>query len=276
MKTTPAHAIDFSDRTSLKIKFLTSEKGDLPWESPRLERCWIEASVVSLLLFWRAEDHPLSLISEGAPRRARSPATPEIFWPFDQLRRGPPMDQDDDAEDEGAIAGASAERETRSKRTEAQDRPVDAVHVTQIATQPDDFAPELLESGASKLDDICPELLDHLRPVASFCPESRLKLIVVLRTFVTNKKPRPGRLATDLLVDMVGKESGLAGHRASRVAGLLRQMGTLEEMTADIRSLFSEPAAATAASVEATTSGVSDATLHRALASWAWAVANFW
>jgi hypothetical protein len=40
-----------SDRTCLKISFLTSEKGDLPWESPRLERCWIEASVVSLLLF---------------------------------------------------------------------------------------------------------------------------------------------------------------------------------------------------------------------------------
>ena len=37
--------------------------------------------MVSLLLFWRAEDHPLSLISEGAPRRARSPATPEIFLP---------------------------------------------------------------------------------------------------------------------------------------------------------------------------------------------------
>ena len=29
--------------------------------------------------FWRAEDRPLSLISGGAPRRARSPATPEIF-----------------------------------------------------------------------------------------------------------------------------------------------------------------------------------------------------
>ena len=70
---------NYSDRTCLKISFLTSEKGDLPWESPRLERCWIEASVVSLLLFWRAEDHPLSLISEGAPRRARSPATPRFF-----------------------------------------------------------------------------------------------------------------------------------------------------------------------------------------------------
>ena len=42
---------NYSDRTCLKISFLTSEKGDLPWESPRLERCWIEASVVSLLLF---------------------------------------------------------------------------------------------------------------------------------------------------------------------------------------------------------------------------------
>ena len=42
---------NYSDRTCLKISFLTSEKGDLPWESPRLERCWIEASVVSLLPF---------------------------------------------------------------------------------------------------------------------------------------------------------------------------------------------------------------------------------
>ena len=71
---------NYSDRTCLKISFLTSEKGDLPWESPRLERCWIGASVVSLhCSFWRAEDHPLSLISEGAPRRARSPATPRFF-----------------------------------------------------------------------------------------------------------------------------------------------------------------------------------------------------
>ena len=97
------------------------------------------------------------------------------------------------------------------------------VVVTQLpTTQPGDFVPQQLESGASKLDDIYPELLEHLRPVASFCPENKLELIVVLRTFVTNKKPRPGRSATDLLVDIVGKESGLAGHRASRVAGVLR------------------------------------------------------
>ena len=39
--------------------------------------------------FWRAEDHPLSLISEGAPRRARSPATPRFLptaRPFSSLR----------------------------------------------------------------------------------------------------------------------------------------------------------------------------------------------
>ena len=45
-------------------------------------------------------------------------------------------------------------------------------------------------------------------------------------------------------------------------------MGTLEEMGVDIRSLFSEPAVAAAASDEATAFGVSDATLtlNRALA----------
>ena len=112
---------NYSDRTCLKISFLTSEKGDLPWESPRLERCWIEASVVSLLLFWRAEDHPLSLISEGAPRRARSPATPEIFWDFGPLRRRPPMEQGDDAEDDSAIAAASDRRSRRTKRSEDRD-----------------------------------------------------------------------------------------------------------------------------------------------------------
>ena len=43
---------NYSDRTCLRISFLTPEKGDLPWEeSPRHEGCWIEASVVSLLLF---------------------------------------------------------------------------------------------------------------------------------------------------------------------------------------------------------------------------------
>ena len=144
--------------------------------------------------------------------------------------------------------------------------------VTQLGTtQPDDFVPQQLESGVSKLDGICPELLEHLRPVASFYPEDKLELIVVLRTFVTNTKPRAGRSTTDLLVDMVGKESGLAGHRASRVAGVVREMDTLEEMTVEIRSLFSEPALAAAVSDEATTFGVSDATLNRALA-WAWAV----
>jgi len=124
--------------------------------------------------------------------------------------------------------------------------------VTQpTATQPDDFVPPQLESGASKLDGICPEILDHLRPVASFCSEGKLSLIIVLRTFVTNAKPRTGRSATDLLVGMVGKEAGPAGHRASRVAGVLRQMGTLADMTAEICSLFSSPATATARSEEA-------------------------
>ena len=70
---------------------------------------------------------------------------------------------------------------------------------------------------------------------------------------------------------MVGKESGLAGHRASRVTGLVREMDTLEEMGVDIRSLFSEPDGAAAVSDEAAAFGVSDATLNRALA-WAWAV----
>ena len=109
--------------------------------------------------------------------------------------------------------------------------------VTQpTATQPDDFVPPQLESGASKLGDICPEIMDHLRPVASFCSEEKLSLIIVLRTFVTNAKPRTGRSATDLLVGMVGKEAGPAGHRASRVAGVIRQMGTLAGH--DRRDLF--------------------------------------
>ena len=86
-------------------------------------------------------------------------------------------------------------------------------------TQPDDHAPQQLESRASKLDVICPELLEHLRPVRSFCPAGKLELIVVLRTFVTNTKPRAGRSATDLLIDMVGRESVLPDHRSSRVAG---------------------------------------------------------
>ena len=225
--------------------------------------------MVSLLLFWRAEDHPLSLISECAPRRARSPATPEIFWDFGPLRRGPSMEQDDGADDEGAVAAASERRNRRSKRSEERDAALGVATITQLAaTQPDDFVPPQLESGVSKLDDICPELLVHLRPVASFCPEDKLSLIIVLRTFVTNAKPRTGRSATDLLVDMVGKEAGPAGHRASRVAGLMRQMDTVEDMAVEIRSRFSDPAVATAVSGEATAFGVSDGTLNRALA-WA-------
>ena len=118
------------------------------------------------------------------------------------------------------------------------------------------------------MGEICPGLLVHLRPVASFCREDKLGLIIVLRTFVTNAKPRTGRSATDLLVDMAGKEAGPAGHRASRVAGLMRQMDTVEDMAVEIRSRFSDPAVATAVSGEATAFGVSDGTLNRALA-WA-------
>ena len=172
--------------------------------------------MVLLLLFWRAEDHPLSLISEGAPHRARSPATPEIFWSFEPLRRGPPMDQDGGADEDGAVAAAGDGRSLRTKRSVAQGGSLAVATLTQPeTTQPDDYVPQQLESGASKLDDICPELLEHLRPVASSCPVDKLELIVVLRTFVTNTKPRAGRSATDLLIDMVGKESGLAGHRAA-------------------------------------------------------------
>ena len=166
--------------------------------------------------FWRAEDHPLSLISEGAPRRARSPVTPEIFWAYEPLRREPPMDQDDDADEDGAVAATGDGRTLRIKRSDAQGGSLAVATITQPeTTQPDDYAPQQLESGASKLDDVCPELLEHLRPVASFCPVEKLELIVVLRTFVTNTKPRAGRSATDLLIDMVGKEPVLAGHLAS-------------------------------------------------------------
>ena len=67
------------------------------------------------------------------------------------------------------------------------------------------------------------------------------------------------------------KEVGLAGHRAARVAGLIREMDTLAEMTAESCSLFSGPVEAAAASEAATSFDVSDHTLNRALA-WAWAV----
>ena len=70
---------------------------------------------------------------------------------------------------------------------------------------------------------------------------------------------------------MVNKETGAAGHRSSRVAGLVREMERIAEMGVELQSLFSESAAAAAASDEASTFGVSDATLNRALV-WAWAV----
>ena len=70
---------------------------------------------------------------------------------------------------------------------------------------------------------------------------------------------------------MVGKEVGLASHRAARVAGILRDMDTLAEMTAEIRSLFSSPVEAAAVSDEATAFDVSDHTLNQALA-WAWEI----
>ena len=136
----------------------------------------------------------------------------EIFWSFGPLRREPPMSQDGDADDEGATAATGDERAGRRKRPDAQSGSLTIVNpVTQpTATQPDDFVPSPLERGASKLDDICPGLMEHLRPVSSFCSENKLALITVLRTFVTNAKPR-ARSATDLLVDMDGK-----GSRSSR------------------------------------------------------------
>ena len=90
-------------------------------------------------------------------------------------------------------------------------------------TQADDYVPPQLESGASKLDDICPELMDHLRPAATFCPAPKPELVIALRTFVTNTKPRAGHPSTDLLIDLVNKEAGAASHRASRVAGIIRK-----------------------------------------------------
>ena len=183
------------------------------------------------------------------------------------------MSQDGEADDEGATAATGDDGAARRKRSGAQSGSLTVVHpVTQPAqtTQPDDFVPPLLERGASKLDDICPGLMEHLRPVPSFCSEKKLALFTVLRTFVTNARPR-ARSATDLLIDMVGKEVGLASHRAARVAGILRDMDTLAEMTAEIRSLFSSPVEAAAVSEEATAFDVSDHTLNQALA-WAWAI----
>ena len=130
------------------------------------------------------------------------------------------MSQDGDADDEGATAATGDERVGRRKRPDAQLGSLTTAHpITQpTQTQPDDFAPPTLERGASRLDDICPGLMEHLRPPSSFCSENKLVLITMLRTFVTNARPR-ARSATDLLIDMVGKEVGLASHRAARARG---------------------------------------------------------
>ena len=117
---------------------------------------------------WRAEDYPLlSLISEGAPRRARSPATPEIFLSFKPLRRGSPMESDDGADGEGVTAASGGATRRASKRNDAQGGSAPPARiVTQPGnpTQADDFVPPQLECGASKLDETCPELMEHLRP----------------------------------------------------------------------------------------------------------------
>ena len=227
--------------------------------------------MVSLLLLASRRSSTIAYI-RGRTTSSALAGYAEIFWSFGPLRREPPMSQDGDADDEGATAATGDEGAGRRKRPGAQSGSLTIVHpVTQPAqTQPDDFVPPLLERGASKLDDICPGLMEHLRPVSSFCSENKLVLITVLRTFVTNARPR-ARSATDLLIGMVGKEVGLASHRAARVAGTIREMDTLAEMTAEICSLFSSPVEAAAASEEATAFDVSDHTLNRALA-WAWAV----
>jgi len=184
-----------------------------------------------------------------------------------------PTEPGDGAAADGATAANSDRTSRQSKRSEDRDAALNGREVTQTQqTQADDLVPPQLESGASKLDDICPELMAHLRQTVSFCSDEKAGLLVVLRTFVTNKRPRTGRASTDLLVDMVAKEAGLAGHRASRVAGLIRQMDSLDSMTDEMVSLFSSEAATEEDwSDEAAAFGVSDDALNRALA-WAWAV----
>ena len=164
------------------------------------------------------------------------------------------MESGDDADGDAATAASGEATSRTSKRSAAQARsapPANVVTQPGAATQADDFAPPLLESGASKPDDVCPELMDHLRPMATFCPAPKLELIIALRTFVTNTKPRSGRASTDLLIDLVKSEAGTVGHRASRVAGIIREMGTAVDMTLEHQSLFSEPADAAAVSDEA-------------------------
>ena len=110
--------------------------------------------------------------------------------------------------------------------------------------------------------------MGHLRPCRHPCSAlqtaNKPELIVVLRAFVTNTKPRSGRVAIDLLLDLVKSETGGAGHRISRVAGIIREMGTAELMTPAYQSHFSEPAEAYATSDDASHFGVSGASLNRA------------
>ena len=74
------------------------------------------------------------------------------------------MDQDDDADEDGAVAATGDERTLRSKRLDAQGGSFVVATITQPeTTQPDDYVPQQLESGASKLDDICPELYEAVR-----------------------------------------------------------------------------------------------------------------
>ena len=184
------------------------------------------------------------------------------------------MESDDGADGEGVTAASGGATRRASKRNDAQGGSAPPARiVTQPGnpTQADDFVPPQLECGASKLDETCPELMEHLRPVATFCPAGKLELIVVIRTFVTNTKPRSGRAAIDLSLDLAKSKTGAAGHRVSRVAGIIREMDTGVIMTPAHQSLFSEPADADAISDDASHFGVSGASLNRALA-WAWVV----
>ena len=104
-----------------------------------------------------------------------------------QRARGVPGQHDGRFGRATAAPGGTTRRS--SKRNDAPGGSLQPANpVTQAEqTQADDFVPPQLESGASKLDDICPELKDHLRPVATFCPAPKLELIIAHRTFVTNK-----------------------------------------------------------------------------------------
>ena len=113
-----------------------------------MERCWIEASVVSLLLLASRRSSTIAYI-RGRTTPSALAGYAEIFWDFRPLRRELPMSQDGDADDDGATAATGEERAGRRKRTDAQSGSLTIVHpITQPAqTQPGDFVTRRWNAG---------------------------------------------------------------------------------------------------------------------------------